>query len=70
VTSKLELLDDLSAFVHIQDDTSGRYTEAGVLVAQRLNAAETSIRSNQRPVKGSEAVHVLWSVLEHTVSSS
>jgi len=67
---ELELFDDLGAFVDVEDDACGCYSEAGRFIREGLNATETCVGGYEGAVEGAEAVHVLWCVFEHAISCS
>lgn len=68
VTYQLELFDDLGRLIYAQYCTGSRNTESGVGGREGLETCETRIGGTQGAVEGTEAVHVLRSILQHPVS--
>ena len=56
---KFELLHYLCSFIDIQYYSGGCNTKVGVLVRERLNAAETGIWRDEWAIESAEEMHVL-----------
>lgn len=67
---ELELLDDFGGFVDAEDRACCGDAEAGVVRVEGVEADEAGVGGDERSVDCSETVHVLGSVLQHTVSST
>src|SRR6186713_1895204 len=68
ISRQFQLFHNFGRFVHVQDDSRGRYPKASVGVGKRLHTAEASIGRDKRSIERAKAMHVLRSVLEHSIS--
>lgn len=65
--SELELLDDPTAAVDVEHDSSCRDAKVRVVWRHAGECAQAGVRSDRRAVEGGEAMRMLRSVLEHAI---
>lgn len=65
VPNQLKLLHYAECLALLENCSSGCNPELRRVRSQFLNGQETRIRWYSRPIEGSLAMHILWSILDH-----